>query len=270
MKRKAIFLLLIFFIILFVLWDELPDHKFHIYFFDVGQGDSVFIETAENHQILIDGGPGNLVLTELSKVMPFFDRSIDLVVLTHPHADHINGLIEVLNRYDVGNVLLTGVSFQEPAYEEFLRILREKEVFIAKPDEDFRFGEVYFDILYPFESLEGEYFENLNNSSIAMMVHYNGERILLTGDLETEGEQELIEAYGKNLKADFFKAGHHGSRTASTYDFLLMVQPKTVIIQSGKDNSFGHPHPETLRNFKRIGVESVRRNDLEGTVELTL
>lgn len=265
MKMKALKLFLGFLWIFAALFYELPDRRFHIYFFDIGQGDSIFIKTPDNQQILIDGGPGNLVLEELGNVMPFFDRSLDLIVLTHPHADHMNGLIEVLNRYEVSAILMTDVGFEGEAYEEFLGLL--PEVLIADSSKDMRFGEVYLDVLYPIDPASGRYFENVNNSSIAMKVTFRDLEILLTGDLEIEGEAELVRAYGDSLKADILKAGHHGSRTSSTVDFLAKVAPVTVVIQSGKDNSFGHPHPETLRKFKRMGIEDVRRNDLLGTVE---
>ena len=120
-KKQIIITLLGLYLVLCFAYLQVPNHSFHLYFLDVGQGDSIFIKTPENHQILIDGGPQNKVIEELGEVMPFFDKSLDLVVLTHPHADHIDGLVEVLKRYRVDNVLVTGVNYENPTYKEFLK-----------------------------------------------------------------------------------------------------------------------------------------------------
>ena len=247
---------------------ELPDQLLHVYFLDIGQGDSIFIKTPENHKILIDGGPNGRVLNELSEIMPFFDKTIDLIILTHPHADHVGGLIEVLKKYEVKNVLLTGVEYDSEMYVEFLRELGEGErgVFLAKNSSDFMLGDVLFDTFYPFDQLDGDELSNINNSSIVMRVSHGDMSILLTGDLESKAEKELIKT-NIELESDIFKAGHHGSRTASTLEFLQRVQPEIVVIQSGEDNKFGHPHTETLENFKEIGVEKIYRNDLDGRIE---
>jgi len=251
-----------------VLFWQLPDDKFHIMFLDVGQGDSIFIKTPQNHQILIDGGPDNAVVEELGGVMPFFNKSIDLVVLTHPHADHINGLVEVLERFEVENVLITGVADDEEAYIEFLNVIDEKDIriFIAEEGTDFLFNDMLLDVLYPFESIAGMSFDNLNNSSVVVRVVYEDIEVLLTGDLEMEGEEKLVEA-GVELKSDILKAGHHGSKTASGLEFLGEVGAEIAVISCGLNNKFGHPHEEAMQNFALSGVEEVRRTDLEGTVE---
>lgn len=266
--RKAWVLIIIFgYAALVLLWLQIPDQRFHVYFLDVGQGDGILIKTPENHQILVDGGPGNFVLGELIEVMPFFDKSIDLVVLTHPHADHVSGLIEVLKRYHVDNVLITGVEYKSPEYTEFLNEISAQNVrvFWAEEDTDFVFGEVLVDVIYPERQINSDKFANINNSSIAMMIKFNDRKILLTGDLELEGEAKLIET-GTNLEADIFKAGHHGSKTASSPSLLRLVKPGVAIIQSGKGNSYGHPHKETLENLRKLGIK-VYRNDEMGRIE---
>ena len=153
-------------------------------------------------------------------------------------------------------------------YVEFLRELGEGErgVFLAKNSSDFMLGDVLFDTIYPFDQIDGDEFSNINNSSIVMRVSHGDMSILLTGDLESKAEKELIKT-NIELESDIFKAGHHGSRTASTLEFLQRVQPEIVVIQSGEDNKFGHPHTETLENFKEIGVEKIYRNDLDGRIE---
>lgn len=270
-KRVAIVIIFFAYVCLYVLFIQIPDDKFHIYFLDVGQGDGVFIKTPENHQILVDGGAYNKVVEELGEVMPYFDRSIDLVVLTHPDNDHLGGLVEVLSRYKVDSILLTGVQETSSTYIEFLKIIDEKEinVFFAVDDMDFYFGDVFFDVIYPFENLVGQRFEAMNNSSIVTKVVYGDDSILLTGDLESIMEQRLVDI-GIDLSADILKAGHHGSKTSSSMEFLHAVSPKIVAVQVGKNNSYGHPAPTILRNFYRSNVEKIYRTDEDGRIEFTL
>lgn len=256
---------------------ELPDEKMHLNFLDVGQGDSILIQTPEGHNVLIDGGPRSVVLEELSETLPFFNKKIDFMVLTHPHSDHLEGLVEVIKRYEVDAVLITGVQYSNHYYEEFLKdlyILDESDaidLFIAQADLDFRVGSLFFDTIYPFYSLAGETVKNLNNSSIAMRVLYQDEdgqmhKIMLTGDCEVEVEEEILKS-GFEISAEIFKAGHHGSKTASSFDFVSGVDPSIVVIQCGNENKFGHPHAETLRTFSQIGIQEIYRNDLDGRVE---
>jgi len=246
----------------------IPDSEFHIYFLDVGQGDSIYIKTPENHQIIIDGGPNNVVMESLGDVIPFFDKSIDLMVLTHPHADHIDGLVEMLHRYKVQSVLITGVNYSNSTYDEFLNILVSKniEVFIAEDNFDLKFGDVFLDIIYPFDQIVSGNIKNINNSSIAIKVLYKDRSILLTGDLEEEIESELVEKQ-IDLKSDIYKAGHHGSRTASGKGFLIKVLPDIVVIQCGIGNSFGHPHEESLSRMNELGIKNIIRTDIEGMIE---
>jgi competence protein ComEC len=192
------------------------------------------------------------------------------MVLTHPHDDHIQGLIEVLKRYEVKAVLLTGVSFSNPNYDEFLRIINEKKIpiFIADKDSDFSFGDVHFDVLYPINSLSGKTVKNINNSSIAMRVMYAGREIYLGGDDEIEVEQEILKS-GQVINSDIYKASHHGSRTASSPEFLAKIKPEIAVIQCGVDNKFSHPHPETIRNLNRAEVQEIYRTDLDGRVEIS-
>ncbi len=256
------------YILLFFAYLQLPDRRFHIWFLDVGQGDAIFIKTPENHQILVDGGPNNVVMEELAQVLPFFDKTIDLLVLTHPHADHLDGLVSVLKRYELKNVLFTGVDSHGSTYEEFLKEIKIKNipVFIANSGTDFVFGDVFLDVIYPFDSIAGKSFENVNNSSVALKVSYLDHSILLTGDLEIEAETELVFS-DIDLSADIFKAGHHGSKTSSSFALLTKVSPEIVVIQVGEDNTHGHPSPSTLRNLHRMEVSEIHRNDEDGRVE---
>jgi len=255
-----------------VAFKELPDEKMHLRFLDVGQGDSVLIQTPEGHNILIDGGPKSEVLKQLSSTLPFFNKEIDFLVLTHPHSDHLEGLVEVLKKYKVHAVLVTGIAYKNSYYKEFLKDLNkladegEIKLYTAIASQDFKLGSVYFDTLYPFESLAGKTIKNLNNSSIAFRVLYKDTAILLTGDDESMVEEEILKS-GEEISADIFKAAHHCSKTANSYEFLQAVSPGTAVIQCGKNNQFQHPHAETLRTFYRLGIKNVFRNDLDGRVE---
>ncbi len=249
------------------LFSELPDGQFHLYFLNVGQGDAVYLKTPENHQVLIDAGPGGTIGKELSDVMPFFDRSIDMIISTHPDKDHIGGFSEILDKYEVENVLITGVNKKSDVYDEFLdKILLEKsDVLFAESEMDFKFGEVLIDVIYPFNQIFGESPKKSNDSAIATRVVYKDKVVLLTADLEEKVEKILVEKY-TNLKTDIFKAGHHGSKTSSSEIFLGEVDPEVVVIQSGKNNGYGHPHKEVLERLQNLGI-GIRRNDLEGTIE---
>lgn len=251
------------------LWTEIPDDKLHIWFFDIGQGDSALIKTPENHQILIDGGPGNKVLLALADALPFYDRQLDMVILTHPHEDHIAGLIEVLKRFDVQMVLLTGVNSNSGSYDEFLEEMLEKKIDFVIADQftDFRFGDVEFDVLYPIQQMLLEDKEELNDSSIVLRMISDKVRVLFTGDLEAVGEQELIDHHAI-LRSDILKVGHHGSKTSSTMAFLIKVKPDMAVISAGRDNKFGHPNEKILQNLRAAGVKEIWRTDVSGTLEL--
>lgn len=248
----------------------LPDGYLHVYFLDVGQGDSILIRTPSDQFILIDGGPDDKVLTELNDVMPFYKKRLDFVILTHAHADHINGLVSVLKRYDIGQVLITGARSHGFYYEEFLRIINELNIplVIAESARDFDFGDfVYLDILYPIESLLGREISNINNSSIVARLLYGENKLLLTGDAEIEVEKEQLMT-DFDLRASIYKVGHHGSRNSSSLEYLKEIRPDTAVIQCGIDNKFNHPHPETLINLVRVLNGEIYRNDLQGRVHL--
>lgn len=251
---------------LYVLFNQLPDDKFHIFFLDVGQGDSIFIKTPQNHQILIDGGENNSVIENLGKIMLFFDKSIDLVILTHPHKDHIGGLVEIMKRFEIDNVLMTGVYSDDPYYLEFLQNIKNTNVFIANAGTDFLFKNVLLDVIYPFDELAYKSFENLNNSSIVIKVLYKDEAILLTGDIEKIIEEKIVNS-GIDIDSDILKVAHHGSKTSSSMEFLKKISPEISVIQCGKNNKFGHPNNETLENLSLAGVKEIYRTDVDGMIE---
>lgn len=240
---------------------------------DIGQGDAVLVTTPEQHHILVDGGPDAAVLSELGAALPLGFRSLDLVVLTHPHLDHMAGLIPVLDRFEVGAILVGGAAYSGEAYDYFLQDLIHFHgpVYFAEAATDFKLGSVSIDVLYPFENEVGQEFEEVNNSSVVLRLSdAKGDAVLLTGDAEKEVEAELVaawEAGDLELEADVLKAGHHGSDSSSTPEFLEAVSAKWMLISCGEGNSYGHPHAVTLEKAAALGM-TVLRTDVEGRISV--
>ena len=244
--------------------------KLKVFVLNVGQGDSILIQTPEYKNILIDAGEGGQVIDELGGKINFFDKTIDLFILTHPHIDHFGGFLDVIQKYRIKQILMTGVFCDDPAYVDLLAKIKEQNipVIFPKNDEDIQIDkDTYLDIIYPFagQSLIGQKSKNLNNSSIVTrLVKADGESlILLPGDAEQGLEREILLS-GQYLNSKILKLGHHGSRTATSGGFLSAVDPDIAVISAGKDNKFGHPHPETMEKIKNLDVHQTM---LEGTVE---
>lgn len=238
-------------------------------FLDVGQGDSILIKTTTGQNILIDGGPDKTILRRLAEHLPWWDRQIDLMILTHPHDDHVNGLIEVLKHYQIKRILYTGVLHSSPGYLVWLEQIKNKNIpltIIDRPQEVSFSADCKLEFLYPQKSFSGQSVANLNNSSIVAKLIYKNTSALLVGDAEQIEETELI-AQGKDLSAQVLKIGHHGSDTASSEEFLSKVKPEIGIIQVGEDNGFGHPSKRTLKKLERANI-NVLRTDLNGTVQV--
>ena len=244
------------------------DGLLKIYFFDVGQGDSIFIEAPNGNQVLIDGGPDGKVLSELAKATPFYDREIDVVVASHPHADHIFGLTEVLDRYDVANIIEAKDAYQSPVFERWTRTAREEGVneveAIAGKVIDLG-NETTLTILTPFKSYDGVTLKKPHEANVTALLQYKSFRVLLTGDMEMSLEKQLI-LNGSDISADILKVGHHGSKTSSGDSFLNSINPSVAVIQVGK-NSYGHPTQEVLNRLENSGIKYYR-NDLDGTVKV--
>ncbi len=239
-----------------------------VWFFDVGQGDAIFIESPSGFQMLIDGGPSDAVLDKLGSVLPFWDRRLDAVVLTHPHADHLNGLVEVIDRYSVGNVYLTNVDYFTPAGPEFQRRISDGE-HVAEVDGPMTIdlgGGVTFEIIYPTSSFAGDRVTDVNGSSIVGILKYGETSVLLTGDETAKQEPELASAI--DVEIDVLKVGHHGSAYSSTMAFLEDLDPRFAIISVGANNDYGHPAPSTLERLQAIGA-TIFRTDLDGDIRLT-
>lgn len=252
-------------VLVVILVNAYEPHRLQVYFFDVGQGDSILIRTPDRHTILVDGGPNQNVVEKISSVLPWYDRTIDLMVLTHPHADHVNGLVAVLARYKVSRVLYTGVSYHSAMYQSWRDAIAVERSVVTVADHvgDMDVGrQTKITILYPGESLNGKTVGNLNNSSIVFRLSYNGFTALLAGDQERE--EDLV-GEGLIKPATILKVGHHGSRNGSDPSFLSAVHPALAIISDGAHNRYGHPHSETLKNLAAINTR-ILRTDVDGDI----
>ncbi len=236
------------------------EYLYEIHFVDVGQGDAILI-TTPSQTLLIDGGVRN------SGIVPYLNRQninhIDMVIGTHPHADHIGGLIGVFQNFSVTEVIDPGVVHTTITFTDYLTAIEQKGI-------DFTVGRrgmtrdlgdnVTMTLLHPANPSNS----HLNNASVVAHITLDEVSVLLTGDLESEGEGEIL-GYFSDISSTILKVGHHGSRTSSTVEFLRAVQPEISIIMCGRANQYGHPHQQTLSRLDAIGTK-VFRTDIHGTI----
>ncbi len=259
---KINFLLLLVVINIFIYFyiNNISEAKLTVAFLDVGQGDAIFIEAPTGLQMLIDGGANNKVLGELGKLMPFYDRSIDVVLATHADQDHIGGLVEVLKRFDVGIFVRTGATSSSAVYAELERVIREKNIKeeIISEIKIISLGDgVELDILFPNQEVSSW---EKNEASIVSKLVYGQNSFLLTGDAPKISEKYLVNKYGLFLDTDVLKLGHHGSKTSSSEIFVGMASPLYSVISAGLDNRYGHPSPEVmdiLAKFKNQILQTI-------------
>jgi len=275
-NKKFVFYILAFLLLFNVLaWFAVCDldkaRFLEVTFFDVGQGDAAFIKTSQQHQVLIDGGPSSAVLEKLGREMPFWDRTIDLIILTHPEKDHMTGLIEVLKRYKVENILWTGVLRDTAEFKEWQKAIEEEKdkdgakIEIARSLLRINFNNSYIDILNPLENLEGQKIKDSNNTSIVAKLVFGENSFLFTGDIKKSAEKKLLTG-GADLPSDILKVAHHGSKTSSNPDFIKKVSPDIAVISVGADNSYDHPSAETLETLEKYGM-TVFRTDIDGDIK---
>lgn len=246
----------------------MPDAKLCVSFLDVGQGDAILIQKGST-QILIDGGPSpSAIAQDLSGQMPFWDRSIDLAVLTHPHSDHLAGLLEVLRRYDIGQVLYPPSEGNSPLYDEWVRFIGEagNKGTVARAGQQIDLGDgIIIEVLWPSENLIKGSESDIDNNSVVLLLKVGDITFLLTGDSMSEAEWELIHTRA-DIKGTVIKVAHHGSNTSSMAQFLAVVNPQLAVISVGK-NSYGLPKPEVLSRLAGwVGEGNIYRTDENGTI----
>jgi beta-lactamase superfamily II metal-dependent hydrolase len=249
---------------------ENTDGSLHLWILDIGQGDSILIDTPEHQQILVDGGKGSAVLSQLSRALPLTDKEIDLVISTHDDADHMGGLNEVLQHYKVDKVWLTGAVGTTKTYQTFINLLAEKHIPTEKvmAGSKVSFNALQGIVVSPLQSYDGVTPDSQNATSVVTFWQYGSETFLLTGDAEIPQEQAMI-VRGVLRHADILKVSHHGSRTASSEEFLKVVSPKIAAISVGKGNTYGHPHQEVIERLKNLNIPTLR-TDLDGAIRFDI
>lgn len=244
-------------------------------FFDVGQGDAALVRTRGGQDLLIDGGPDESVLEGLADAMPWWDREIETVVVTHLDSDHYVGLFAVLRRYRIGEVLWSGVAPSTDSARRFAAALEERGIprRAVKAGDTLAIGTLEFAVSYPFEDSEGMIVPpassnakggGINDMSVVGRLSCGSEHALFTGDISAHVEAELLER-GAPVAAKILKVGHHGSPHSSAEAFLDAVDPEEAILSSGARNRYGHPAPRVLAALADRGIRA-RRTDREGAI----
>lgn len=268
LKRRAISLAVLALMAVLVWWPGLFEgnlslrasvcdrEQLCVAFLDVGQGDAIFIQSPSGVQMLIDTGRDQSVLRGLGDVMSFSDRDIDYVLVTHPDADHIGGLSEVLDRFEVKEVIRTENESDSGLWRASESKIEAEGagVLMARRGQTVDLGSgVHVEILFP--DTDPTEFES-NTASIVVRLVYGDTAFMLTGDSPKSIEEYLVLVEGEHLQSDVLKAGHHGSRTSTSELFLAEVDPDFAVISAGKDNSYGHPHVEVTDALFNYGVET--------------
>lgn len=238
------------------------DDRLIVRFLDIGQGDAILLRLPDGEDVLVDGGPDRSVLLKLGRYLPWYDRRIERMIITHPHGDHIIGLIAVLRRYQVGEVITTGVLYDSDEYDLLLAEIEKQKIPVqlieAPTDIDLADG-IRLEFIRPADSLNGRSLDNVNNASLVFRLVYGEDTLLMMGDYE---EEETLVSEPEKIKSDLLKVGHHGSSNGSDRDFIMAVDPDYGIISAGVNNQYGHPDFRTLYNLDRSGADSLRTDQL--------
>ena len=268
-KKGGLIVLLGLLLANFLIWQNVSfaekENLVTVAFLDVGQGDAIYIEGQNGGQILIDGGPNGNVLSELGKVMPFGDRTIDLLILTNPDQDHYGGFLDVLITYDISYVMEPGTRTPNKTYRELKRMLKEKgvEEIIAERGMSISLGDgALLKIIFPDRDVSNM---SRNDGSIIARLEYGSTSVMFTGDTTKIIEEYLVNHYPEDLPSSILKVAHHGSKTSTAKRFVEAVAPSYAVISNGKNNRYGHPHQNTLKTLSEFGAE-IFRTDTLGTI----
>jgi len=264
-----LFLLAISLILAGIIYNS-QSRKLKIVFFDVGQGDAIMLSQGQN-QILIDGGPsGKIELEKLGRHIPFWDRKIEIVIATHPDQDHIGGLIDVMKNYEIGKVIDNSAQSDSQVYKNYLEIIKNKNIkrLKGKAGINIKIKDADLEILYPNAVLENPPAggpKNTNTDSLVAKLVYSESSFLFMGDLPIEKENDFINK-NLDLKTQVLKVSHHGSKNATSEEFLDKIIPADAIISVGKNNRYGHPAGELLERLKARKI-NILRTDEKGDIE---
>ena len=235
-----------------------------VHFIDVGQGDCSLI-CSDGHNVLIDAGPKDAKDDVVEYLLKNNITAFDYVIITHPHADHIGGMSKVLKEFKVKNLIMPDIPKElvptSKSFEKLLNTIKENNIKVLKavPGDRYDIGEDYFEILAPNKD-----YEDLNNESVVTRFNLNKHHFLFMGDAQTESEKDILNKF-QDVSAEVIKVGHHGSRTSTSNDFLGACNPQTAVIMCGDDNSYNHPHKQTVKKLENKGI-TVFRTDEDGTI----
>jgi beta-lactamase superfamily II metal-dependent hydrolase len=253
---------------LFIPWTSYGE-ELVITVLDVGQGDSILIQTPNKHEFLVDGGPNDAVVDQLGQVLPFWQRRIDGLLPSHPQADHINGFVDVLARYKVINYFNTPAEADISSYKSIMNTLEQenitKDYFLAgeeiKTDDN-----VYLSSLWPKSDTNWQDIADLNDVAEVFVLQFHYFKAIFTGDAGANVDQQII---NQSPDVDMLKVGHHGSATGTDQQWLETIKPEISVISVGKDNKYGHPAVSTLRQLTSVGSQ-IWRTDQSGRITITV
>jgi len=242
---------------------SLPDGKLHLKFYDVGQGDAIFLETATGYKILIDGGPSNQVVDYLGKDLPFYSKKLDLLISTHPESDHLTGLLEVVKRYKIKTLWINGGQMDSRVFKSWSALLKEKklqQVVVYQGDKLVFPDKTQIEVLWPKKDFASS---SVNSHAIVVQLSYGQFDAVLTGDAD-----EKVQPYTSSTShVEVLKVPHHGSKTALNETYLSTLSPEVSIISVGAKNPYGHPSAEAINLLKKTSSK-IYRTDKNGTIEV--
>jgi len=236
-----------------------------VHFLDVGQGDSILIQTPDGFEVLIDGGATSQVIRELAEEQSLFDRQIDVVIATHPDTDHVGGLVDVLERYEVDLILQTEADSDSPAAVAFTRAVENEKATVqfAQTGQVIQIGaSTTIEVLSPASATDNW---RANAASVIVRVVYGDTAFMLTGDAPDSIEDYLVGVYGEKLKSNVLKLGHHGSQTSTSGLFLDIVQPQYAVVSASLDNRYGHPDQSVMQRVFARNIQTFHTG-IDGTV----
>lgn len=255
------YILLLLILLSIVLWSVILHESRHgvltFSVLDIGQGDALYIESPTGTQVLVDGGPDRNLMREIRQVLPWYDRHIDMIVVTNPDLDHYSGFISFLDMYTVDVVLEPGTTNPNSAHQVLEEEITDKKIpkVIARRGQKVDLGGgAYLQILFPDRDISGL---SSNDGSLVMRLIYGDTSVMLQGDSTAKIEQYLVSLNKGELQSTILKAGHHGSRTSTTEEYVKAVSPKWTVISSGENNSYGHPHKETLDTLAKLKISTL-------------
>ncbi len=265
---KLSIVVLILSIVLTIIVNVLP-RPLLVTFFDVGEGEAALIQGGQGETVLIDGGPNQSIINLLSKKLPWGQTSLDLVILSHPHSDHLIGLLEVIKKYQVKRILMPDLIRSTGLFKEFQEVIKNKKINIIKPvdNKEYKIGEALtLKIISTgwLDKAEGD----VNFASLVIKISHQQSDFLFMGDAPQEVEKILM-ADGSELVAEVIKIAHQGSQTSSSLEFLQKVKPQIAVISVGRNNSYGHPSSLVLKNLQKIKT-LILRTDQMGEINITI